>query len=133
MQRYTVNTQKRRELRDVTALVESAITASDIQTGIAVVYSPHTTAALTVNENWDLHVVDDFLLYAEQAVPRGMVGFQHAEGNSDSHILVSLIGPSVALIVDDGRLALGQWQGVFLAEFDGPRTRELWVMISPGT
>lgn len=96
---------------------------------MAVVYSPHTTAAITINENWDQDVLDDMLLYMDRTVPRATPGFKHSEGNSDSHILVSMLGPSVSVIVQSGLLMLGQWQGIFFAEFDGPRTRELWIHV----
>jgi secondary thiamine-phosphate synthase enzyme len=92
-----------------------------------VVYCPHTTAAVTVNENADPDVVHDMLLWLERAVPHHQAGFRHGEGNSDSHIKASLVGPSVTLLVEDGDLVLGRWQGVYFCEFDGPRQRDLMV------
>jgi secondary thiamine-phosphate synthase enzyme len=124
-----VNTTQRNEWLDVTELVRAAVGRSGVRKGYCIVYCPHTTAAITVNENADPDVVHDIQLWLDQAVPQKMRGVRHAEGNSDSHIKTSLIGPSVMLIVDAGDLVLGRWQGVFFCEFDGPRTRNIRVHI----
>lgn len=127
METLEVRTQRRRELKDVTDDVRRALRTSGITDGICVVYCPHTTAAVTVNENCDPDVVHDLLLWYGRAVPRDQPGFRHGEGNSDSHIQCTLIGPSQTLIVHGGELQLGRWQGIFLCEFDGPRCRSLHV------
>jgi len=124
----TLQTDKRRDFVDVTERVQSLVRASGIGEGMCVIYSPHTTAAVTVNENADPDVVADLLAaYAD------LIGnerrFKHAEGNSGAHALTSLVGPSVTLPVDGGRLVLGRWQAVFLCEFDGPRQRTLQVQV----
>src|SRR5262249_39083054 len=97
-----------------------------------VVYCPHTTAAITIQENADPDVVHDMLLWLNASVPKEVPGFLHAEGNSDSHIKASLVGPSVMLLVEDGELVLGRWQGIYLCEFDGPRTRTVMVQVIGG-
>src|SRR5262249_39126890 len=112
--------------------VREAVAASGLKTGLCVVYCPHTTAAITVNENADPDVVHDMLLYLNKAVPKDQPGFRHGEGNSDSHIKASLVGPSVTLIVDPGDVVLGRWQGVYFCEFDGPRTRTVMVRVAGG-
>jgi secondary thiamine-phosphate synthase enzyme len=127
MDHFTVHTQKRNELVDITGQVKQALGRSGIRQGLVVVYCPHTTAAVTVNEAYDPDVAHDMLLWLERAVPQAQPGFRHGEGNSDSHIKASLVGPSVTLLVEDGELVLGRWQGVFFCEFDGPRTRTVQV------
>ena len=92
-------------------------------------FAAHTTCAISVNENADPDVVHDLLLYYSRTVPQRQPGFRHAEGNSDSHIKATMVGPGVTLIVHGGDLVLGRWQGVFFCEFDGPRTRTLHVRV----
>ncbi len=101
--------------------------ASGVRTGFCVIYCPHTTAALTIQENADPDVVHDLLLWLNQHIPREQRGFRHAEGNSDSHIKSSLMGHSVTVLIENGSLVLGTWQGVYLCEFDGPRNRTVMV------
>jgi secondary thiamine-phosphate synthase enzyme len=125
-----VKTTQRNQWLDVTDLVRAAVRRSGVQKGYCIVYCPHTTAAVTVNENADPDVVHDIQLWMDQAVPHKVRGFRHAEGNSDAHIKTSLVGPSVMLIVEAGDLVLGRWQGVFFCEFDGPRTRSLNLQIA---
>ena len=129
MTRFTVRTKSRTELVEVTAEVRAALKASGVKNGLCVVYCPHTTAAVTVQENADPDVVHDMLLYLNKAIPQHQAGFRHGEGNSDSHIKASLVGPSVMLVVNDGDLVLGRWQGVYFCEFDGPREREMIVKV----
>src|SRR4029079_1514530 len=112
---------------DVTPQVRQSLRQSGVRDGIGVVYCPHTTAAITINENADPDVAHDMLLWLERAVPHVQAGFRHGEGNSDSHIKASLVGSSARVIVEGGQIVLGQWQGVFLCEFDGPRTRTVHV------
>jgi secondary thiamine-phosphate synthase enzyme len=93
----------------------------------AVVNCPHTTAGLTINECWDPDVIHDTLHWLEKSIPKNMTKFLHGEGNSDSHIKTGLFGNSSHVIIEDGKIILGQWQGIFLCEFDGPRTRKVHV------
>jgi secondary thiamine-phosphate synthase enzyme len=127
MNRFDVQTQKLNQFVEITDQVRRSVRAAGVRDGLCVVYCPHTTAAITVNENADPDVVHDMLDWFDRAVPRQQPGFRHAEGNSDSHIKASLVGSSATLIVAEGELLLGRWQGVFLCEFDGPRTRQVYV------
>lgn len=129
MTRFQVRTSRRNEFVEVTAEVRRAIAASGVQSGLCVVYVPHTTAAVTVQENADPDVVHDLLLWLDKHIPQRVPGFRHAEGNSDSHLKAALVGPSVTLVVDGGRPVFGTWQGVYLCEFDGPRTRDVVVQV----
>jgi secondary thiamine-phosphate synthase enzyme len=127
MDTFTVRTQRRNELVEITDSVRQSLRRGGLRDGIGVVYCPHTTAAITINENADPDVLHDMLLWLERAVPHVQPGFRHGEGNSDSHIKASLVGSSATVLVSDGDLVLGTWQGVFLCEFDGPRTRTVQV------
>ena len=127
MDTLTVTTRQRNEFVDITDEVRRSLSRSGIRDGFGVVYCPHTSAAVTVNEAYDPDVVHDMLLWLEDAIPKARNGFRHSEGNSDSHIKASLVGPSVTLLVDDGKLVLGRWQGVYFCEFDGPRDRKVFV------
>ena len=127
MDRFEVRTAKRNEFVEVTDQVRRAVRAGGVQQGFCVVYCPHTTAGMTINENADPDVVHDMLLYLDRTIPQTQSGFRHGEGNSDSHIKSSLVGSSVTLIIDDGDIVLGRWQGVYFCEFDGPRTRTFMV------
>ena len=102
-----------------------------LQEGLCVVFSPHTTAGLTLNENWDPDVQRDILLTMAEVAPADP-RHRHSEGNSPAHIKTSLFGASLLLIVSGGRLQLGQWQGIYLAEFDGPRRRQVWLKLMEG-
>jgi len=127
MQSFTVKTSKRNEFVEITAEVRQAVRATGLKSGVCVVYCPHTTAGITIQENADPDVVRDMLLWLGSHIPKDVPGFRHAEGNSDSHIKSSLIGTSVTVIVEGGDLVLGTWQGVYFCEFDGPRTRTVQV------
>lgn len=129
MKAIHVRTGRREELVDVTKQVREAVRASAVREGVCLVYSPHTTCGVTVNEGWDPTVAQDAAGHLRELVPREH-GFAHAEGNSDAHIKTMLIGSSAAVPVAGGDLKLGRWQAVFLCEFDGPRERELWVTMS---
>ncbi|MCA1646804.1 MAG: secondary thiamine-phosphate synthase enzyme YjbQ [Chloroflexi bacterium] len=128
LQDFSVHTAQQREFVDITRQVQLRVTSSGVADGICLVYSPHTTAAITINENADPDVVTD-LLSAYADVVGDERRFRHAEGNSGAHALTSLVGPSVALPVQGGRLVLGQWQAIYLCEFDGPRERTVQVQI----
>ena len=129
MTEFTIRTTTRNEFVEITDRVQEGVAAAGLREGICVVYCPHTTAAITVNENADPDVVHDMLLYLNKTIPQHQPGFRHAEGNSDSHIKASLVGPSVTLIVSGGKVVLGRWQGVYFCEFDGPRTRRVHVTV----
>lgn len=118
----------RQGFTDITARVQQAVSESGIQDGICVVYCPHTTAGITINENADPDVVQDLLLAMDRACP-DRPEFRHAEGNSAAHQKALLTGSSVTVILRAGKLALGTWQGIYFCEFDGPRTRRFYVKI----
>jgi secondary thiamine-phosphate synthase enzyme len=128
MQKISVPTSRREELVDITSSVENAVGKSGISSGLCVLYCPHTTAGITVNEGADPSVAQDMVMGLQKLIP-GDWNFSHMEGNSDAHIKASLIGPSETVIVDDGRIVLGTWQRVFFCEFDGPRKRVFFVKI----
>lgn len=123
---FQVSTGRKEELIDITAKVAEAVSKSSIDSGLCVVYVPHTTAAVTINENADPAVSKDILLGLSHMKLESL-HFAHLEGNSPAHIKSSLIGCSVSVIVEKGRLQLGTWQGIFFCEFDGPRTRKVMV------
>ena len=128
MKTLKISTQRREEMVDVTEQVRGLVADAGVDAGLCLVFSPHTTCAVTVNEGWDPDVQADALRHLGSLVPRDG-GYAHSEGNSDSHIKTIAVGPSVLLPVDGGQLRLGRWQAVFLCEFDGPRQRELWVEV----
>ena len=129
-----VETRASAELVEITDRVRGALRASGVASGVLVVYCPHTTAGVTVQENVDPDVRTDLLLALENAVPaRAARGaYRHAEGNSPAHVKASLVGSSATLLVEGGDLVLGTWQGVYLCEFDGPRTRRVLLEVIPG-
>ncbi len=122
----TLKTKSRTDMVDITAQVQGALEETSMRDGLCVVYVPHTTAAVTINEGADPSVCLDITKRLKELVPEG-AGYRHAEGNSDSHIKAALVGSSVTVIVEDGRLVLGTWQKVFFCEFDGPRTRTVML------
>jgi len=128
MRTFTVKTAKREQLVDITAEVMEIISKSGVNSGICVLYVPHTTAAITINENADPSVRVDIEETLSKLVPYGK-GYRHLEGNADSHIKSTLVAPSITLIIENGRPVLGTWQGIFFCEFDGPRTRKVHVKI----
>jgi len=126
-----VRTSRRTELRNVTAEIQSLVRDAGCLEGLCHVYVPHTTAGVLINEGADPDVARDMEKAFDNLVPR-TGGYAHAEGNSDSHIKTALVGSSETIPIENGRLALGRWQAVFFAEFDGPRTREFRVKIVSG-
>lgn len=129
MVRFEVHTRRRNEFVEITDRVRQSILRSGVQDGACVVYCPHTTAAITINENADPDVVHDMLAWLERAIPQHQPDFRHGEGNSDSHLKASLVGSSATVIIDDGQAVLGRWQGIYFCEFDGPRTRHVHIQI----
>ncbi len=128
MRELLIRTGRREEMVDVSAEVADVVREAGISEGVCLVYSPHTTCAVTVNEGADPAVISDTLSHLRSMVPRE-AGFEHAEGNSDSHIKSMLVGASVLLPVARGELQLGRWQAVFMCEFDGPRDRRVMVVV----
>jgi len=128
LQSLAVNSKKRNEFIDITLLVEQEIKKTNVDKGICIIFCPHTTAALTINENADLSVQEDILNYLNKMVPSDR-GYLHSEGNSDSHIKSSLLGASLEVIVESNRLVLGRWQGIYFCEFDGPRSRKVYIKV----
>ena len=129
MEIINIATRKRAEFIDITSRIREVIKKSGIKTGQCAVFSPHTTAGLTINENADPAVKKDIIKYLDLVVPRDS-GYAHAEGNSDSHIKSSLTGHSLTFIIDKGDIVLGTWQGVYFCEFDGPRQRKVYVKVT---
>jgi secondary thiamine-phosphate synthase enzyme len=113
---------------DVSALVARTVRDSGVRAGLCLVFVPHTTAAVTINENADPSVQQDILSHLERIAPPDGP-YAHSEGNGDSHIKASIIGSSVTVIIDEGQLQVGRWQGIYFCEFDGPRSRQLYVKI----
>jgi len=130
MKRFEVETGSREVFVDITRQVEEEVRKSDIKSGICIVYVPHTTAAVTINENADPTVRQDILMTLRKAVPDSLP-YAHSEGNSPAHVKSSLVGASISIPIEDGRLVLGTWQGVFFCEFDGPRRRQVYVKLVP--
>ncbi len=131
LESFNVVTSRRNEIIDVTSKVREIVKKSKVKSGICVVYTPHTTAAITVNEHADPAVATDIESFLNKLVPPN-AGYRHLEGNSDSHIKTTLVSPSMTLIVENGELLLGTWQGIFFCEFDGPRTRKVFVKVIEG-
>lgn len=128
-QTLPVRTSKRCQMLDVTAQIADIVAKSGIANGLVTLYCPHTTAAVTINENADPDVPHDILLTLEKLIPQNLPGYRHNEGNSDAHVKSSLVGPSIQIPLKNGNLTLGTWQGLFFCEFDGPRSRTLHVQI----
>ena len=128
--RLSIRTRSRVDLQDVTREIHDVLKSSGIQSGICHVFVPHTTAGITLNEHADPSVAEDITTQLEVLIPQHNK-YRHLEGNAPAHIKASLIGNSETLLIESGKLVLGTWQGLFLCEFDGPRTRTILVMITP--
>jgi secondary thiamine-phosphate synthase enzyme len=128
MNTIEIRTKAREEFVDLTAEVERVVAASGVKNGLCAVTVPHTTAGITVNENADPDVRADMAMMLRRIVPDALP-YAHGEGNSPAHVKASLVGSSVTLIVEGGRLQLGTWQGIFFCEFDGPRTRNARIQV----
>lgn len=122
----SVPTHRREELLDITSQVRQTITSAGIQEGICMVYVPHTTAGVTINENADPSVKTDILMALDRMVPASLP-YTHAEGNSPAHVKAALMGSSLHIIISNSNLQLGTWQGIFFCEFDGPRNRKVYI------
>jgi secondary thiamine-phosphate synthase enzyme len=125
-----VRSTRRAELIDITRKVRDLVREQKIEEGVCFLFLPHTTAGILINENADPSVAQDILSELEQLVPWD-APYQHGEGNAAAHIKSCLIGPSKIVFIDRGELVLGTWQGIFLAEFDGPRQRKVWIKLVP--
>jgi len=126
---FSISTKQRNQMIDITSQVRSFVSQSGITNGDAIVYCPHTTAAITINENADPSVPHDILLTLEELLPHHRPGYRHSEGNSDAHCKSSLLGCSEQILIKDNSLDLGTWQGIFFCEFDGPRSRKVMLQI----
>jgi secondary thiamine-phosphate synthase enzyme len=124
----TVKTKSRTDLIDITSDVQNTVRSSGIADGLCLLYVPHTTAAITINESADPSVKDDILMILNEIVP-WEAKYRHLEGNSPAHVKSTLVGASELVAIENGKLILGTWQGIFFCEFDGPRTRKLHVKI----
>jgi secondary thiamine-phosphate synthase enzyme len=129
MHEFEVSTSSRSELIDITAAVRKAVDASGVSEGVCLVFVPHTTAAVTINEGADPAVRRDIETELDKIIPWSD-GYSHAEGNSAAHIKTSLVGSSEMILVEGGRLVLGTWQSVYFCEFDGPRRRRVYVKVT---
>lgn len=127
MFKLQVKSQSRNELIDITGIVRDVLNQNPIENGLCMVFVPHTTAAVTINENADPDVKSDILLGLERIA--AYKDYRHIEGNSDAHLKASLMGSSQLILIENGHLVLGTWQGIYLAEFDGPRTRNIIIKI----
>ena len=128
MKTINVSTAKRVDLVDITSQVQKIVTEINVDSGFVIVYVPHTTCGIMINEGADPDVVRDIKYQLEKLIPYQQ-GYHHMEGNADSHIKTCLVGSSENIIIEDGQLVLGTWQSIFLCDFDGPRTRKVYVKI----
>ncbi len=129
MEQLIINTKSHAALIPITHQIHSIVKKLQISNGICLIFCPHTTAGLTINENADPDVTHDLLYMLDKLIPWQDKGYRHIEGNSAAHLKASLMGSSVTVIIDRGELQLGTWQEIYLAEFDGPRTRKIFVKI----
>ena len=128
MQSLTIRTQKHTQFVDITRAVQSAVSNAGVKNGIVTVFVPHTTAGVTINENADPDVVADLGDALDRAVPR-QAQYKHSEGNAAAHVKASMMGSSIQIIIEEGLLRLGTWQAIYFCEFDGPRSRDVWVQV----
>jgi secondary thiamine-phosphate synthase enzyme len=129
MEKFTLQTTERTGMTDITRKVQETVTRQGITDGICMVFIPHTTAAVTINENADPDVQRDMTREIDKVIPFED-GYHHFEGNSAAHIKTTLTGSSEMIVVESGKLQLGRWQGIYFCEYDGPRTREVWIKVS---
>ncbi len=129
MKTLQVKTKQRDQMIEITGQVQAVVREAGVDRGAVTVFVPHTTAGITINENADPDVVHDFLMQLDEMVPWNQPFYLHGEGNSASHVKASMMGSSVTVIIEGGQLQLGTWQGIWFCEFDGPRTRKVWVRL----
>jgi len=129
MEKFSLRTGGQTQLIDITVQIQKIVSASAIRAGVCHVFVPHTTAAVTINENADPDVKSDILMEINKVIPFSDT-YRHLEGNSAAHIKASLFGNSETVIIENGNLQLGTWQGIYFCEFDGPRTRYVWVRLT---
>ncbi|WP_160031756.1 secondary thiamine-phosphate synthase enzyme YjbQ [Paenibacillus sp. An7] len=132
LHKIELNTSKRDEMRDITREVQSYVRKSGIADGLAVIYTSHTTAGITINENADPDVKHDVLMRLDEVYPWNHPKYRHAEGNTASHLKAITTGTSQTVIIQNGELLLGRWQGIYFCEFDGPRNRDCYIKIMEG-
>ncbi|MCA0989344.1 secondary thiamine-phosphate synthase enzyme YjbQ [Guptibacillus algicola] len=132
LKKTNVKTTKRDEMIDITSIVRKTIEEEGIRDGLVVVYSAHTTAGITINENADPDVKHDMLMRLDEVYPWEHPKYRHAEGNSASHLKTSTVGPSQTILIADGKMILGTWQGIYFCEFDGPRNRTVYIKTMEG-
>lgn len=130
MTKIKISTKNKEEMQDITDKISEIISQSKVKEGICHIFCPHTTCAVTINENADPSVKRDILSKLKDVISEDFP-YQHLEGNSPAHIKSVLTGNSLAIFIENSKLQLGTWQGIFLCEFDGPRTREVWIKIVP--
>ncbi len=130
MKTLSVSTSEHTQLVDVTDLVRREVRIAGVRDGLVTLFVPHTTAGITIQENADPDVARDLITALERAVPWDSPHYRHSEGNTAAHVKASLVGSSAQVIVRNGDLALGTWQAVYFCEFDGPRSRQLWLRLS---
>ena len=128
MKKFSVKTSARTEFVNITAEVAAAVAESGVKDGIVTVFIPHTTGGVMINENADPDVMRDITVVLDEMVPWSN-NYWHAEGNTAAHVKAAMVGASVQIIVEDGRMQLGTWQGIYFCEFDGPRQRTVWVKV----
>jgi len=131
MEKLTISTKGRQAFHDITEKVQDVVSSTGVEDGICFIFCPHTTAGLTLNENWDPSVQHDIGVGLDKISPQ-RPEYRHGEGNSPAHLKSSLMGASQFVFVENGKLVLGRWQGIYLAEFDGPRRRKVYVKVTAG-
>ena len=130
MKELVIKTERHTQFVEITEQVQSVVSESGVKEGTCICFVPHTTAGITINENADPDVVADMIYALERAVPWKDSHYRHGEGNTAAHVKSSMMGHSVQVFVRGGRLQFGTWQGIYLCEFDGPRTRKVWVTVT---
>jgi secondary thiamine-phosphate synthase enzyme len=129
MEKFIVSSRQETQIIDITGQLQSIVSSSKIEEGVCHVFIPHTTAGITINENADPDVKADMLMEINKVIPF-QDNYRHLEGNSAAHIKASLFGNSETVLIENGRIQLGTWQGIFFCEFDGPRSRKVWVNLT---
>ncbi len=132
-EQLSIQTRQRIQFLDITDRVQTLLHRQRAETGVVTLFCPHTTAGITINENADPAVCRDLIETLSRLVPANQNYFTHMEGNSDAHVKSSLMGVSLQVLVENGRLALGTWQSIYFTEFDGPRNRQLWISFIPSS